>query len=86
MPKVEEEESQFSVLAHAYVPRHQIVPPEEAKEVLAKCNARPEQLPYILASDPAAKEINAKPGDLVRITRSSETAGQTTYYRFVVEG
>lgn len=54
--------------------------------MLLRYNARPEQLPYILATDPAAKEINAKPGDFIKITRNSETAGQTIYYRFVVEG
>jgi DNA-directed RNA polymerase subunit H (RpoH/RPB5) len=30
--------------------------------------------------------VGAKPGDFIRITRTSETAGSTTYYRYVVEG
>jgi DNA-directed RNA polymerase subunit H len=53
--------------------------------VLATFNSSPSQLPYILATDPVAKEIGAKPGDFVRITRKSETAGTSVYYRFVVE-
>jgi len=46
----------------------------------------PSQLPYIQSTDALAKEIGAKPGDFVRITRNSETAGTSVYYRYVVEG
>ena len=53
--------------------------------MLTKFNATPAQLPYILMTDPVAKEIGAKPGDFVRVTRKSETAGTSVYYRYVVE-
>ena len=43
-------------------------------------------MPYILATDPIAKELGAKPGDFLKISRRSETAGSSTYYRYVVEG
>jgi len=46
----------------------------------------PSQFPYIQSTDAIAKEIGAKPGDVVRITRRSETAGSSIYYRYVVEG
>lgn len=58
---------------------------EEATQVLARNNASASQFPFILNTDPIAKEIGAKPGDLVRITRTSETAGSSLYYRYVVE-
>ena len=54
--------------------------------MVARFNASPSQFPYIQSTDAIAKEVGAKPGDFVRITRSSETAGSTVYYRYVVEG
>ena len=39
----------------------------------------------ILGSDPVIKKIEAKPGDVLRITRKSQTAGETVYYRLVTE-
>ncbi len=58
---------------------------EESTQVLANFNASPAQFPYILSTDPVAKEVGAKPGDFVKITRKSETAGSSIYYRYVVE-
>lgn len=68
------------------IPKHELLTKEESAQVLARYNASPSQLPYMLATDAIVKEIGAKPGDFVRITRRSETAGTTTYYRYVVEG
>lgn len=42
------------------------------------------ELPKILLLDPALKNLEAKPRDVVRITRKSQTAGYSTYYRIVV--
>lgn len=66
--------------------KHEILPAEARQKALEKYNASPEQFPYILASDPVIKEIGAKPGDLIKILRPSETAGESAYYRLVVEG
>jgi DNA-directed RNA polymerase subunit H len=71
---------------HIYVPKHEIVLEENVGEVLKRYNAKLEQFPYILVSDPAVKEIGGRPGDLIRILRKSPTAGEVQYYRFVVEG
>lgn len=75
-----------SILEHELVPKHRILSPEEAEEVLRKYSVTPQQLPRILASDPVVKEIGAKPGDIIEIIRDSETAGKTVYYRVVVKG
>lgn len=80
-----EEELPFKVSGHFLVPKHELLTPEQAAELLKKFNATPEQFPYISAVDSAAKEIGAKPGDFIKITRRSETAGEGFYYRYVVE-
>ena len=76
----------FDVLKHVYVSKHEIMPKREADEILSRYNAKHEQLPFIFLSDPALKELGAKPGDMIRITRKSPTAGESIYYRYVVEG
>lgn len=70
---------------HVLVPTHEILSAEEKKEILAQFNATEEQFPFLFSIDPVVREIGAKPGDMLKITRASDTAGETTYYRFVVE-
>ena len=77
---------QPSILEHELVPKHRVLSPEEAEEVLKKYCATPQQLPKILASDPVVRELGAKPGDIIEIVRESETAGKAIYYRVVVRG
>ncbi|MDG6928702.1 MAG: DNA-directed RNA polymerase subunit H [Nitrososphaerota archaeon] len=79
-------EEEFRVSSHLYVPKHEILPKEEVESLLKKYSATLDQLPYILTTDTNVVELQAKPGDVIRITRKSETAGTTVYYRLVVEG
>jgi len=76
----------FNIFEHVLVPVHQILTPEEKEELLEKYRVKPYQLPRIKASDPVAKAIGAKPGDILRIIRDSPTAGKYISYRYVVEG
>lgn len=71
---------------HFLIPKHELLTHEEAESVVASHNATPSQFPYILSIDPIAKETGAKPGDFIKITRKSDTAGTSIYYRYVVEG
>lgn len=48
-------------------------------------NITPDQLPRILANDPAVISTGAKPGQIVKIIRKSPTAKYATAYRLVVE-
>jgi DNA-directed RNA polymerase subunit H len=83
--KKAEEELPFKVTDHFLVPKHEVLTPEESKDILLRYNSTANQFPFIASTDPAAKSIGAKAGDFIRVTRRSETAGETVYYRFVVE-
>ena len=74
----------FNILDHKLVPEHRIMPKEEVEQVLGKYNITRVQLPKIKKSDPISKQIGAKPGDVLCIVRKSQTAGESTAYRFVV--
>ena len=58
---------------------------KEAQKVLEQFNCKPTELPLIFVTDPAILGLGVKPGDMIRITRKSGTAGESTYYRYVVE-
>ena len=77
--------NQILVPDHVYVPKHEIISKKEAEEVLKKYNCKPTELPLILVNDPAILELGVKPGDMIKITRKSPTAGESLYYRYVVE-
>ena len=77
--------NQVLVPDHVYVPKHEIITKQEAEEVLKKYNCKPTELPLIFVNDPAIMGLGPKPGDMIKITRKSATAGQSFYYRYVVE-
>ena len=64
---------------------HELLSPEEQEEVLKRYKTTRPQLPKILTSDPVVRKLGAKPGDIIKITRTSPTAGVTVYYRVVDE-
>ena len=79
------DEVRFNVLNHVNVPLHEVLSDDEAGELMAKYGIVREQLPKIKNTDPAAKVVSAKPGNILRITRRSLTAGVATAYRLVIE-
>ena len=83
--KEAEDKESFEPMTHLFVPNHEILGKSEADEIMVKYNAKPEQMPFIAVNDPVMRSISAKAGDLIRITRKSETAGVAQYYRYVVE-
>lgn len=82
-------ELQFNISKHHYVPKHRLIKASndaEVNEILNNklvINSR-SKLPAILRTDPMAKFLNAKPGDLVEITRYSPTSGEHIFYRICV--
>ena len=74
-----------SIIEHELVPKHEILEEGEVKELLDTYKIKREQLPKIKLSDPVIKEIKAKVGDVVKITRRSRTARKAFFYRLVME-
>lgn len=58
----------------------------EKKEILEQYRVTLKELPKILATDPIAEHLKAKAGDIIKIIRSSRTAGESVYYRVVIRG
>jgi len=73
------------ILKHKLVPDHTILSKTEMNKVLKQLNIHQEQLPKIKSDDPVVKDIDAKPGDILKITRKSHTAGKFVTYRLVLE-
>lgn len=74
-----------NILEHELVPKHEILPKKEKDELLKSLGITKDKLPKIFISDPVVNTLQAKPGDVIKITRKSPTAGESVYYRVVVE-
>lgn len=72
-------------MGHVLVPEHTILSEKESQELFKKYSIRPDQLPKILHTDPAVITIGAKPGQIIKVVRKSQTAKQAIAYRFVIE-
>ncbi|MCL1976556.1 MAG: DNA-directed RNA polymerase subunit H [Candidatus Bathyarchaeota archaeon] len=75
----------FDIFEHGLVPFHEILSEKEKNQLLAQFKVQPYQMPQVRSGDPAVKVIGAKPGDVLKITRVSTTAGEHVTYRYVVE-
>jgi DNA-directed RNA polymerase subunit H (RpoH/RPB5) len=82
---VEGNYASFDLFEHDLVPTHVIAEQSEVDLVLKHYKIKKTQLPRIYLSDPAAKVLGARVGQIIRIERQSETAGNTFYYRLVVD-
>lgn len=74
---------QFNITKHILVPKHEVIKDkDEIDNVLKMYRLETKsKLPIILKSDPVAKYFGLKPGEIVKITRISETAGEYIMYR-----
>jgi DNA-directed RNA polymerase subunit H (RpoH/RPB5) len=74
----------IDLFMHDLVPEHDIITKEEVEKLEKKYGISREQLPKIKVGDPAAKAIGARPGDVVRIVRISDTAGEYEIFRYCI--
>lgn len=75
----------IEVQQHELVPKHELLGEDDAQHVLEQYDVTKDQLPQIKRNDVMAKHLDAEPGDIIKITRESQTAGTAVYYRIVVE-
>ncbi|MBR9689820.1 MAG: DNA-directed RNA polymerase subunit H [Candidatus Altiarchaeota archaeon] len=69
---------------HNLVPKHKVLTKEQIDKIIEKFGIKKWQLPKLLDKDPVVLLAGARPGDVLKIDRISETAGESTYYRLVV--
>ncbi|WML67710.1 MAG: DNA-directed RNA polymerase subunit H [Methanoregula sp. SKADARSKE-2] len=77
--------TKLNVLEHVMVPDHKIMSDEEVTELLTRYNISTDQLPKVYHDDPAVKSIGASADDVIRIIRTSHTAGRAEAYRLVIK-
>lgn len=76
----------YDISKHTLVPKHTKLSEKEKEIVLKKYNISVTQLPRILKTDSAIKDLKLKLGDVVKIVRQSPTAGEIIFYRSVTNG
>ncbi len=69
---------------HVLMPEHIKLSEKEKKELFEAYNISPNELPKIKKDDPAVARLNVKVGDVIKIIRTSPTAGETVFYRGVI--
>ncbi len=75
--------------ASKLIPKHEKLSTSQIKKALKDINVSLQELPLIKRADPALQNlinegIEIDDGDVIKITRSSKTAGDVLYYRIVV--
>ncbi len=73
-------------LNNKLVPKHEIMDEKDVEKMLGLYNITCNELPRIKKDDPALKEHDPAGGDVIKITRKSQSAGTSFYYRIVIDG
>lgn len=74
----------FKTDKHILIPKHSKLSDSQKEKLLEKYNISIKELPRILKTDPAIGSLDVKSGDVIKITRKSQTAGEAIFYRVVV--
>ncbi|MFT7615651.1 MAG: DNA-directed RNA polymerase subunit H (RpoH/RPB5) [Candidatus Woesearchaeota archaeon] len=74
----------MEVSQHILVPKHTKISAKEKEELFKEHAIVFLHLPKIKKSDPALIELDCKEGDVIKIERTSSTAGTTVFYRGIL--
>lgn len=74
----------LDVSKHVLVPKHVKLSEKEKKELFEKYVADLRDLPKVFKDDAAIQALDVKEGDIIKIFRTSATAGEAIFYRRVV--
>jgi len=73
----------INITNHELVPKHRVLDEAEKTHLLEKYNlTSPNKIPVILKNDPVSKFYGMNKGDIIEITRPSETGGEYISYRY----
>ncbi len=72
------------ITKHELVPSHEKISGEEKERLLSSMDINFKDLPKMFTDDPALEGLDAKHGDIIKVKRKSSTAGNTVFYRGVV--
>ena len=69
---------------HVLLPKVTKLSDKEKEDLFSKYSITIKELPKILRNDPTLCNIDPKAGDIIKIIRVSQTAGESIFYRGVI--
>jgi DNA-directed RNA polymerase I, II, and III subunit RPABC1 len=79
-----EDDLLVNITHHELVPKHIVLSRDEKTALLKRYRLKETQLPRMLQKDPVARYLGLRRGQVVKIIRTSETAGRYASYRLCV--
>ena len=79
-----ENELLINITKHVLVPQHEVLNDEEKRALLARYKLKDSQLPRVQKKDAVARYYGLTAGQVMKMTRPSETAGRYCTHRLCV--